>query len=79
MTTRLPRLPKLPEQKHGVRLKVVFASTDIKSSEEDAAKLALQIEKLIEKFKPKPKSRMASWEISVDGHAYDEIKNKGGK
>jgi hypothetical protein len=72
-----PRLPKLPEQKHGVRLKVVFASTDIKSSDEDAAKLALELEKLIGKFKPN--SRMASWEISVDGHAYDEIKRRGDK
>jgi hypothetical protein len=76
---RRPSLPKLPEQKHAVRLKVVFASTDIKSSEEDAAKLALRIEKLIEKFKTKPKSRMVSREISVDGNAYAEIKQKGDK
>ena len=76
---RRPRLPKLPEQKHAVRLKVVFASTDIKSSDEDAAKLAVEIEKLIGKFKPKPNSRMASWEISVDGHAYDEIKRRSDK
>lgn len=58
---------------------MVFASTDVKSSEEDAAKLALRIEKLVEKFKTKPKSRLATWTISVDGHAYTEIKNKGGK
>jgi hypothetical protein len=77
MPTRLPRLPKLPRQKHTVKLKVIFSSTDIKSSDEDAARLGIELERLLDKFKPK--SLMASRELSVEGHTYAELKNKGGK
>lgn len=71
------RLPKLPEKKHKVILTVVFASTDIKSSDEDASRFAIELEKLLDKFKPQPKSRMASRKISVEGHTYAELKGKG--
>ena len=74
---RLGKLPKLPETKHKVALTVVFASTDIKSSDEDAARLAVELEKLLDKFKPKPKSRIYSRKISVEGHTYAELKDKG--
>lgn len=69
----------MPEQKHAVKLTVVFASTDVKSSEDDAAKFAIELEKLLDKFKTKPKSRIASQKLSVEGHAYAELKSKGGK
>jgi hypothetical protein len=74
---RLGKLPKLPETKHKVILTVVFASTDIKSSDEEAARFALELEKLLDKYKPKPKARMHSRKLSVDGHTYSELKRKG--
>jgi hypothetical protein len=71
------RLPKMPETKHKVILTVVFASTDIKSSDEEAARFAIELEKLLDKYKTKPKARMHSRKLSVDGHTYSELKRKG--
>ena len=64
-------------QKHTVKLKVVFTSTDVKSSDEDAADFGIQLEELVKKFKPK--SRLLSTELSVEGTTYSQRKNKSGK
>jgi ribosome-associated translation inhibitor RaiA len=74
---RLGKMPKMPETKHKVSLTIVFASTDIKSSDEEAARFAIELEKLLDKYKTKPKARIHSRKISVEGHTYSELKSKG--
>jgi hypothetical protein len=62
------------KQKHTVKLKVVFTSTDATSSQEDAAELGNQLEELLNKFKLK--SRLQTKELSIEANTYSQGASK---